>query len=106
MKDREFHSYDEIEEAIVVAWKDLTFEDIQSVFYDYMRRFAWVIENEGESILEQKRNGFFDWVDVEIGPGAWDFLYTLYVRTARQCSDVKEWNEMKSENRVIDDEND
>jgi hypothetical protein len=34
MKDREFHSHDEIEEAITVAWTDLTFEDVQSFFYD------------------------------------------------------------------------
>jgi hypothetical protein len=52
MKDREFHPHDEIEEAIRVAWNDLTFEDVQSVFYNWMRRLALVIENEGEYILE------------------------------------------------------
>jgi hypothetical protein len=38
MKDREFHSHDDIEEAITVAWNDLTFEDVQSIFYDWMGR--------------------------------------------------------------------
>jgi hypothetical protein len=52
MKDRKFHSHDEIEEAITVAWNNLTFEDVQSIFYDWMRRVALVIENEGEYILE------------------------------------------------------
>jgi hypothetical protein len=52
MKDREFHSHDEIEEAITVAWNDLTFEDVQSIFYNGMHRLAWVIEHEGEYILE------------------------------------------------------
>jgi hypothetical protein len=52
MKDRDFHSQDEIEEAITVAWNDLTFEDVQSVFYDWMRRLVWVIEHEREYILE------------------------------------------------------
>jgi hypothetical protein len=52
MKDREFHFYEEIEEAIMVAWNDLTYEDVQSIFYDWMRRLAWVIEHEGEYILE------------------------------------------------------
>jgi hypothetical protein len=52
MKDREFHSHDEIEEAITMAWNDLTFEDVQSVFYNWMRRLALVIENGGEYILE------------------------------------------------------
>jgi hypothetical protein len=52
MKDREFHSHEEIAEAITVAWNGLTFEDVQSIFYDCMRRLAWVIEHEGEYILE------------------------------------------------------
>jgi hypothetical protein len=52
MKDREFHSHNEIEEAITVVWNDLTFEDFQSIFYNWMRRLALVIENEGEYILE------------------------------------------------------
>jgi hypothetical protein len=51
MKDGECHSHEEIEEAITMAWNDLTFEDVQSIFYDRMRRFAWVIEHEGEYIL-------------------------------------------------------
>jgi histone-lysine N-methyltransferase SETMAR len=52
MKDGEFYSHEEIEEAITVAWNDLIFEDVQSIFYDWMRRLAWVIEHEGEYILE------------------------------------------------------
>jgi hypothetical protein len=52
MKDREFDSHEEIEEVITVAWNDLTFEDVQSIFYDWMRRFASVIEYEGEYIIE------------------------------------------------------
>jgi hypothetical protein len=32
LKDREFHSHDEIEEAITMAWNDLTFDEVQSVF--------------------------------------------------------------------------
>jgi hypothetical protein len=52
MKRREFHSHEEIEEAITVAWNDLTVEDVQSIFYDWMRRLAWVIKHEGEYILE------------------------------------------------------
>jgi hypothetical protein len=40
MKDREFHCHEESEEAIPVAWNDLTFEDVQSIFYGWMRRLA------------------------------------------------------------------
>jgi hypothetical protein len=53
MKDRESHSHEEIEEVITVAGNVLTIEDVQSIFYDWMRRLAWVIEHEGEYILEQ-----------------------------------------------------
>jgi hypothetical protein len=53
MKDRKLHSHDKIKKAITVAWNDLTFEDVQSIFfYDWMRRVAWIIEHEGEYILE------------------------------------------------------
>jgi hypothetical protein len=40
MKDREFQFHDETEEAITVAWNVLAFEDVQSIFYDWMRRLA------------------------------------------------------------------
>jgi hypothetical protein len=52
LKDRKFHSHEEIEDAITVAWDDLIFEDVQSIFYDWMRRVVWVIEPGGEYLLE------------------------------------------------------
>jgi hypothetical protein len=52
LKDREFHSHDEIEEAIKMAWNDLTFDEVQSVFYNWMNRLRWVIENGGQYITE------------------------------------------------------
>jgi hypothetical protein len=54
VKDDEFNSREEIEWAITAAWDDLTFEDVRSIFYDCMRRLAWVIEHEGKYILEEK----------------------------------------------------
>jgi hypothetical protein len=53
LKDREFHSHDKIEEAIRMVWNDLTFNEAQSVFHNWMNRLKWVIEN-GESILLNK----------------------------------------------------
>jgi hypothetical protein len=52
MSGRKVHSHDEIEEAVTLAWNDLTFEDVQNIFYGWMRRLAWVIEHEREYILE------------------------------------------------------
>jgi hypothetical protein len=34
LKDREFHSDDEIKEAITLAWNVLTFDEVQSVFHN------------------------------------------------------------------------
>jgi hypothetical protein len=52
LKGREFHSHDEIEEAITMAWKDLTFDEVQSVFHNWRNRLRWVIENGGAHITE------------------------------------------------------
>jgi hypothetical protein len=51
-KDREFRLHDEIEEAVVMAWNDLTFDEVQSVFHNWMNQLRWVIESEGEYITE------------------------------------------------------
>jgi hypothetical protein len=52
LKDREFHSSDEIQQAIAEAWNDLTVDEDQSVFQNWMSRLAWVIENGGEYVHE------------------------------------------------------
>jgi hypothetical protein len=48
LKDQEFNSSDEIEEAITRPWDDLTFDNVQSVFQNWMILLAWIIENRGE----------------------------------------------------------
>jgi hypothetical protein len=48
LKNRELHSHDKIEEAITMAWNDLTFGEAQSMFHNWMNRLRWVIENGGE----------------------------------------------------------
>jgi hypothetical protein len=52
LRDREFSSNDEIENAITQARNDLTFDDVQSVFQDWIRHLAWVTENDGGYISE------------------------------------------------------
>lgn len=52
LKDREFSSGDEIAAAIAEEWNHLTFDDVQSVFRNWMSRLTWVIEHEGEYIIE------------------------------------------------------
>jgi hypothetical protein len=48
IKDREFCSAQEMLRSLSDAWSDLTFEDIQRVFLEWMDRLTWVIENDGE----------------------------------------------------------
>jgi histone-lysine N-methyltransferase SETMAR len=48
MKDREFCSAQEMLRGLSDAWSDLTLEDIQRVFLEWMDRLTWVIENDGE----------------------------------------------------------
>jgi hypothetical protein len=42
----------EIEESITMAWDDLTFDEVQSVFHNWMNRLRLVIENGAEYITE------------------------------------------------------
>jgi hypothetical protein len=51
-KDRELSWSDEIEEAITKAWTEFTFDEVQSVFHNWTSRFAWVIENGREYMIE------------------------------------------------------
>jgi hypothetical protein len=52
LKDREFISSDEIEDVMTKVENDLTFDDVQSIFRNWMPRLAEVIENNGECIHE------------------------------------------------------
>jgi histone-lysine N-methyltransferase SETMAR len=48
MKDREFHTVQDLRRHLTEIWNDLTFEDVQSVFLEWNIRLTWVIENGGE----------------------------------------------------------
>jgi hypothetical protein len=48
MKERVFQSEEQILAAITESWNELTFEDIQRVFHNWMERLIWVIANSGE----------------------------------------------------------
>jgi hypothetical protein len=48
IKDRELCSAQEILRSLSDSWSDLTFEDIQRVFLEWVDRLTWVIENNGE----------------------------------------------------------
>jgi histone-lysine N-methyltransferase SETMAR len=48
MKEQVFQSEEQILAAVTESWNELTFEDIQRVFHNWMERLIWVIANSGE----------------------------------------------------------
>jgi hypothetical protein len=54
LRDREFNSSDEIEGVITKVWDELTFDEVQIVFHNWMSGLAWVIENGGKYIVEYR----------------------------------------------------
>jgi hypothetical protein len=58
LKDREFHLNDEVEKGIASAWNDLTFNDVQSVFHNWMNPLARVMRNSAEYTSKSMINHF------------------------------------------------
>jgi hypothetical protein len=48
MKERVFQSEEQILAAITESWNELTFEDIQRVFHNWMERLIWEIADSSE----------------------------------------------------------
>jgi hypothetical protein len=48
MKKRVFQSEEQFLAATTDGWNELTFEDIQKVFHNWMERLMWGIANSGE----------------------------------------------------------
>jgi hypothetical protein len=74
LKDREFHSHDEIEKAITMAWTDLTFDEVQSVFHNWMNRFRWFFENGESTLLNQDGSVYLCLLSDGIGGGPGTFV--------------------------------
>jgi histone-lysine N-methyltransferase SETMAR len=48
MKDRAFQTVEEIFDVITLIWNGVRFEQLQSVFLNWIERLEWVISNGGE----------------------------------------------------------
>jgi histone-lysine N-methyltransferase SETMAR len=48
MKERVFQSEEQNLAAVTKSWNELTFEDIQRVFHNWMERLIWGIANSGK----------------------------------------------------------
>jgi hypothetical protein len=74
MKERVFQSEEQILAAITDSWNELTFEDIQRVFHNWMGRLTWVIANSGEYYQSKWLGLPLTFLDQEIARGAQDFF--------------------------------
>jgi hypothetical protein len=52
LKDREIQGVQALISALTDIWDDVTFEDVQTVFLDWMERSCWVINNNGEYYIK------------------------------------------------------
>jgi arabinogalactan endo-1,4-beta-galactosidase len=52
LKNHRFHSSDAIKTVVPKVWDNLTFDDVQRVFHNWVNYSAWAIKNGGEYTLE------------------------------------------------------
>jgi hypothetical protein len=52
LRNHGFNSSNETEKVNTKVWDELTFDEVKSAFHNWMNRFAWVIENGGEYVIE------------------------------------------------------
>jgi hypothetical protein len=52
MKDREFHTVQDIRRRLTKISNGLNFKDVQSVFLEWKMRSSWMIENGGKYVSE------------------------------------------------------
>jgi hypothetical protein len=52
LQHQSFPAADSLLKALTNLFRGVTFEELQSVFYNWKRRLEWVIENNGEYFTE------------------------------------------------------
>jgi hypothetical protein len=80
MRGRVFQSEEQIWVAITESWNELTFEDIQRVFHNWMERVIWVIANSGEYYQSQMVGITINFTGSRNSPGLRTF-FTPYIET-------------------------
>jgi hypothetical protein len=78
LKDREFNSSNEIEEAITKVWDKLTLDGMQSVFHNWMVPLTWILENEDNKFLNKHEIVSSRVVNLKLGGGREFSLYTVF----------------------------
>jgi hypothetical protein len=78
LKGRKFNSSDEIEEGITKVWDELTFDEVESVFHNWMSGLAWILENGKNILLDKYEMAFLACHESQNQSRAGNFPYTLY----------------------------
>jgi hypothetical protein len=55
MKDRKFHTVQDVLGRLTQIWNDITFEDVRSVFIEWQIPVNWILDNGEEYYSEQSK---------------------------------------------------
>jgi hypothetical protein len=81
LKEQELSTSDEIIEEIMTIWNDVTFEELQSVFSEWIQRVAWVIGHGGSITMNGCRSFLKEFSLVEKYRGIRSFWTSIIGRT-------------------------
>jgi hypothetical protein len=91
VKKRVFQSEEQILAAITDSWNELTFEDIQRIFHNWMERPIWAIANNGEYYQSQMVEIAISFTGSRNSLGAQAFFYPRYLGVD-VATHVMNWN--------------
>jgi hypothetical protein len=69
-----------------MAWNDLTFDEVQSVFHNWMNRLRWVIENGGSTLLNKDGSVYLCLLSDGIGGGPGTFFTLCISSSCLSCN--------------------
>jgi hypothetical protein len=52
LRDHRLRGVQSLHQAITNLWDELTFEDVEAVFLEWMNCLSWVIENKGQYFIK------------------------------------------------------
>jgi hypothetical protein len=78
LNDREFHSHDEIEESITMAWNDFTFDESRASFTIGRTDLDGPLRTGESTLLKKDGSVYLCLLSEGIGGGTGEFRYPLY----------------------------
>jgi hypothetical protein len=79
LKEQELLTSDEITEVITTIWNDVTFEELQSAFSEWIQRATWAIEHGGNVTINDYYSFVKEFSLVEKGKAVRTFWTTYNI---------------------------